>query len=505
MTSLLGAGNAQDISLYEFRFPDRPTQNDLTGFPMNGIGIWLHSRSYAVQKAFEKISTFSSGGIHSLYFRGPKGSGKSTLLQLIGRELQDKGHKVFLVEAGELSKIPKSSILKMESDCDDNVVYFLVVEVQQNPDDSNLNYILKNSKKIHAIGTGVPQHESTTSQFDEKFEFTELIQLSIEDLDEAIEIFKVKCDISDAELVKRVLEWTLEYTGGHAFPFFTISSYLLEQQRKACENGDMESVVTSSAFVETKEYMLVHSRSLSLTSILPAAHKVLKNDYDTAETNLLNKFGVWDVKKKWFVSNFFVQYFYSNFDRVSEKDVHIDLSSANVLEEVILFGLKEMVKSDFYDPITYSKRYETSIGANFGAKLASLPHLYISPQTVVTRSLKQPGQSPTIDFYLNGKLNMYLELTRDGSQIAAHFDKFEKEDGPYYKHRDRYAIIDFNFELKKEPVLPRQYAHKSDSYYTFSINTNTLYRGRKVIKTGASRFLPAVRSMSTLTKLLRFF
>ena len=142
---------------------------------------------------------------------------------------------------------------------------------------------MKNSRKIHTIGTGVPLLESITSQFGENLEFHELIQQSKDDLDESIEIFKAKCDISDAELVKRVLEWTLEYTGGHAFPFFTICSYLLEQQRQACESGDMESVITSSAFFETKEYMLVHSRSLSFSlSLLSAAHEVLKNNYCTA-------------------------------------------------------------------------------------------------------------------------------------------------------------------------------------------------------------------------------
>jgi hypothetical protein len=90
---------------------------------------------------------------------------------------------------------------------------------------------------------------------------------------------------------------------------------------------------------------------------------------------------------------------------------------------------------------------------------------------------------------------MYLELTRNGLEVHKHFEKFESPSGPYYRHRAAYMILDI--ELRRGlPVtfdsafVPGPF-FKLENYLCFVRSTNSLYRGKTLIATSVSHFLPS--------------
>ena len=146
-------------------------------------------------------------------------------------------------------------------------------------------------------------------------------------------------------------------------------------------------------------------------------------------------------------------------------------------------------------------------------KLCRLQHLLISPQTqVIDESKTTRGSKPTIDFFLNGRLMTYLELTRNGVDLAKHFDKFETPDGKYYKHREKYAILDFDLSTESSTVrVPEKYQNKGldKKLYSFVKRENALYIGNQRLYSNVSKFLKSgplnmsKKTFSTLSLLFR--
>jgi hypothetical protein len=93
---------------------------------------------------------------------------------------------------------------------------------------------------------------------------------------------------------------------------------------------------------------------------------------------------------------------------------------------------------------------------------------------------------PTIDFYLNGRMNKYLELTRNGSNLKEHFDKFERQDGPYHEHKDKYVILDFQLKSHKQTLVPEEYRHCGKNFYCYVLMQNSLFRNGKLVKDNVS-------------------
>jgi hypothetical protein len=190
------------------------------------------------------------------------------------------------------------------------------------------------------------------------------------------------------------------------------------------------------------------------------------------------------------------------------------LAKSDGLEKVLLYGLSELKEDDFYDSVSGMERYENAIGSIFAMKLCRLQHLLISPQTqVIDKSKTTRGSRPAVDFFLNGRLMTYLELTRNGVELAKHFDKFENPDGKYYVHRDKYAILDFALSTESSTVkLPEKYQKNGldKRLYSFVKRENALYVGNQKVHSNVSKFLkssPALdmgkRMFTTLSRLFR--
>ncbi len=87
------------------------------------------------------------------------------------------------------------------------------------------------------------------------------------------------------------------------------------------------------------------------------------------------------------------------------------------LEAVIKFAVENMAPRDFTDPVSETNRYEDAIGMTFGWHMCQIEGLFVVPQEQVSKSVGTCGKNPTVDFYLNGKLDTCLELVRNGSLL----------------------------------------------------------------------------------------
>jgi hypothetical protein len=228
-------------------------------------------------------------------------------------------------------------------------------------------------------------------------------------------------------------------------------------------------------------------------------------------TNRLNKSGLWNNHTGWFLSTLLLTHLFQMYGENSEnhpKEI-IDLSSPDGLQNVLLYGLSKLKEDDFKEPDGINDRYENALGTILAIKIRQIDHLYIAPQIqVIDGNERTRGSKPTIDFYLNGKLNRYLELTRDGLDLKKHFDKFESPVGKYYAHRKNYVILDFVLSKPNPSQVPKEYDTEEikKRMYSFVKSENALYLGDKLIRHGVSKYLqtpPLKRMFSTIIRRLR--
>ena len=130
--------------------------------------------------------------------------------------------------------------------------------------------------------------------------------------------------------------------------------------------------------------------------------------------------------------------------------------------------------------------------------MASIKSLFISPQqqhNVPKVDPSKRGTAPTIDFYVNGNIDCYIEIVKNSSILKEHFEKFESVDGMYALRKNKeYVILDIQLtESKPYPITPKY----KNRLYTFIKSKNALYCGDTVVKSNVSKFLPAYREFSS--------
>ena len=109
-----------------------------------------------------------------------------------------------------------------------------------------------------------------------------------------------------------------------------------------------------------------------------------------------------------------------------------------------------------------------------------MEYCYISHQHIILKLIKTRGKEPAIDYFINSKINTYIELIRDSHNLEEHFDRFELKDG-HYSTSKPYAILDIICTDTVPAKLPQKYSKLGHRYYSFVKQTNKLYQGSKVI------------------------
>ena len=178
----------------------------------------------------------------------------------------------------------------------------------------------------------------------------------------------------------------------------------------------------------------------------------------------------------------------------------IQYPGAMTIQRIIEVGLGELNDTHFAQIDSTGatiNRYENSIGFYFGWKIAGIAGLYISPQHIVDKQKSSSGQAPTIDNFVNGVHNKFIEMVSDGSELWNHFAKFlldsmpnagkkYKDAGRYREYCDNFVILDIVLTNEVPREIPDEFKFAVDKYYSFVKSTNTLYHAGKVVKTGVS-------------------
>lgn len=125
----------------------------------------------------------------------------------------------------------------------------------------------------------------------------------------------------------------------------------------------------------------------------------------------------------------------------------------------------------------HRERCEDGIGLFIGARLCNLDGMYISPQRALPRPGRRSGR-PSVGYFLNHTLNMFLELTRNGSLLQEHFERFLP--GGRYSGK-KFVVLDIELHRTTVPApLPERVKQFEKNRYTYIVKLNALYRGTEL-------------------------
>lgn len=194
-----------------------------------------------------------------------------------------------------------------------------------------------------------------------------------------------------------------------------------------------------------------------------------------------------------------LKYKLNKFQLENVKEVFQDSMLQLDIEKVIIGGLMDLNKSDFFDPGATVVSYENSIGTCWGTHAYSnVKNLYLRAQVQSIRdraSVKKTGTKPAFDWYLNGRLEVGLELARDCS-VSDIVEKLYRRIQGAHDGFKNYFILHFVTEMQDKSFIPSsleeqldKVANKSkidtsklvNSVYTFFLQSNQLYRGTDLL------------------------
>lgn len=376
-----------------------------------------------------------------------------------------------------------------------------------------VDFLLKSSPyempHVHVVACGVHRLVDSPADFSIKYDAKDIL-IADEDIDNNSEFLnyflgKVKDEGGKTSLhekqnvVHSVLKLMLHFTGGHIYPFLKLCEHFITNfDVLQLDSQLMQQFVASQIFKESPLYKSIFVRCFDSGDIADFAVRVYGNEdsfrpYDDAVRHL-REFGLWDDTKNFFISNLFETVVLNDYlKNIPEESLVInssveyeelkimmmkpdDYESSDILEKVIIVGLSTMTEIDFVLP-NGQNRLESAISHAFTKRLARLKSLHIAPSFQV--------DSGWIDYFLNGRINSYLELLRNGDRVQAHVDRFKK--GGTYESvgsNGNYALLDI--ELKSLDPKSIELKIATPKFYTFVRMSNSLYLGSTLIKTNVA-------------------
>ena len=466
------------------------------------------------------------------YFRGPRGSGKSVLMRLIAEKLKERGDSVFLFKG--LSNLTLKNFVHFDDKlrAENKIAYLLFDElgVMDVYYQDIWIFLLKECTNLVIIGTGIPSLEGKSLTFLHKIPASrilltedELLEASVVDAFVAMIPAQAQSrskhlvvvtnktndtlaasdtiDLSIRETVQLMLEWLLKYTGGHAYPLLKLAEYLIRDRTADMLDRRFEAAC-GEQFKQSDKFRKILVRSYTVeTKVKFIASEILTKGIKCPEHEMaLIHLGLWSERRNWFISDLFLFYLLLDpADSAARREPALTGTSLEKLQKLLEIGLGDLSENHFkqYDDRGFSiTRYENAIGYYLAWKLSRIERLSVSPQHQVPGIVPRPrtGPNPTIDLYIDGGMDLFLELIRDGSlaEIVAHDDKFRLSTGGYHHHRDRYALLNIVTKTAQPVILPDEpmYQRLHDICYTFVKDSNLLFRGNLCIKCNVSSALP---------------
>lgn len=467
----------------------------------NGFGFVLLKRTDLVSR----IISMATGEDKHVLVRGAAGSGKTSILALVGIHLKSKQQRVLMTSSPKY--LPNlHTLLRMGDEDIEKPLYLIVDEAQQSYESGVLRELLKISvdvRNIIVIAAGIPGSEAQSAAFTNRLNPSELL-LSIAELtkDDIIQAFQNKLeeslapDTKSAEEMRSatvaVLQFAHTYTAGQAYPCLKIAEYCVTHHAERCFSPKPEVelglIIGSKAFLDTAGTD-IFSRCFPLYSSAGCVND-LKRIYSTKgpelSLNLLEQ-GLWDEENNRLLSPLLQ---YHIFHLVTPKDDFV-FDNASKIGDALLICTRTLLPSQFSQYDAYSDydrhRCEDGVGFFIGCELSK--YCLVSPQHAIKISKPTRGRLPSVDYYLNGHVNMYLELVKNGSLLKEHFERFIS--GSYGLEKP-FAILDINFEATKPLKLTGKYKKFEANFFTFVIKTRTLYKGSTPLSASAGDSLTAL-------------
>ncbi len=425
-------------------------------------------------------------------------------LHLVGRQLVESGCAVFIVNhAGHLDKFDEAHFKtvaqqaqKRGQDC-----VILVDEVQTNFNSPLWNIMLKDHpKNLIVVGVGVKRLGVASPQFVFKNPSTSIFMTN-SDVREAIEFWRKQRPEMDVQVIEEACRCLLQHTGGHYYPFVKIAEHVFGDASIPLDRPRLEHYLRSEEFSKTLVHNDVISRCFGFLEgeMIIHASKILEGDLDKPAILALEDVGFW--KDGWFTSDLLVNFVLSKISLAVSTPVLLDESKdwQDNVEILLTAGLRNMTEDDFLEPNSSNLKYENSIGFNWAWRTKqAVKNVYLTAQTTPSERTEGRGQSPTVDFYVNGRINAALELVRnaDSSMLCQKFDKFKVvqtigknagKPGPY-RQWERNAVLNLELTRVQEPKLAANDG-QNNRLWTFMKTTNTLFRGSRAVQHNVVRAL----------------
>ena len=471
--------------------------------PDEGTGLLRLQRDMLVNQ----IMSAAEGKKKHVLLRGAAGTGKTSLLAHVARKLEAQTKRVLV--AANPSMLPNLEtliVLGWQSDlkikpkvASTSPLYLLIDEAQQSYGRGVLQALLKvpaKNRNIIIIAAGIPGKEGESGAFTNRIESDRVLLREEEVIqEEVIQFFGNKLTTalntilpagslsatSDATAV--VLRFSHYYTAGHAYACLKLAEY--------CVNNEAERCVGEQAWkalglaLGSEAFLSAAGRDI-FKRCFPffcdnTAVEDLRNKYLSGSTALVSKLqehGLWNTARNSLLSPLLQ---YHLFHLMPKKDDFV-FEKPSDIGHALYHCTKDYKKWKFnqYDAGTEVVKERCEDGAGFFVGCELSKYCLVSPQHAVPKAQPTPGRPPSVDYYLNGRLDMYLELVKNSSLLEPHIDRFLTGDNGMKKP---FAILDINFKTTEPRKLTGKYQTLENNYFTFVVQTRMLYQWMK-------RFVP---------------
>jgi hypothetical protein len=489
-------------NLKKFEFWIDSTQD----FPLHDGGKVIFKRDWLIKKTASLVLEKKYGKFGSYYWRAPVGSGKTVFLKLMGRELESRGCDVYMTSGNEMDIYDDEYFPYLAKESGDKTVVLLIDEVQNNLTSKHWLRLLKGNKppNLLVLGVGIPRLVYASPQFDNKYpkgsEHFPMFFTS-DDLPELRAYFNKTLPHSE-DITAEVCEKMLTFTAGHPFPFVKFVAHLLDPHNEIdVANIDIDNYTSREEFRTSEVCHQVRDRCFAflMGNTLTQATNLLLNKGSSGDKGDLEKLGVWS--QDYFISPLVASEVFLKVEVKSipgdEMITLDDTQKTPYAQQVICAGLRDMTEEHFKDAHYNKIAVENAVGFQWGFNVKSVfTNIWISPQPrTMYKEHTGRGRKPNIDFFLNGRLNMGIELALDVNKtsLTEHVGRFELK---YKRYNKTGAVL--HFDTKNEDLS----THTSEGkipVYTFVKKRNELFCGSRSVKTSVSKYLktPPARSYST--------
>lgn len=467
--------------------------------PDHGTGFLRLQRASLVQQIIDT----ANGKKQQILLRGAAGTGKTSLLADVARALQTQGKRVII--AADPSMLPimdellkqawqgrqeeKPVMLRSEP------LHLIIDEAQQSYSKNVLQQLLKMppaNRNIVIIAAGIPGKEGASAAFTNRIESDKVLLTEDEVCQEdVVQFFLDKLVVAlghagSTDVVRtattEVLKFAHYYTAGHTYACLKIAEYCVTHQATACmgqrPREELGRSLGSAQFLETTGRAIFQRCFPSFCDY--SAVEGLQNKYMSGSTQLvvqLQEHGLWDKEFNRLLSPLLQFHLFHLMPKLDD----FVFTNADQIGDALYHCTKHYKKWKFvqYESGAPAIRDRCEDGAGFFIGCELSKYCLVSPQHAIPKQQPSCGHPPSVDYYLNGRVNMYLELVKNGSRLNEHFDRFISGD---YGDSKPFAILDINFTTKEPRELKGKYEEYKNVFYTYVVQTRELYHGMELFK-----------------------